>query len=150
MNKVMLKNINSIRAFGFFVLIAPLSICASEFSVTCSYSSESLSKCAAVISDIVTEKFIAKFSADDYQIFVHSNIHSYSDGGYVAYAVSGVVPKSSGEFPLRRFSTTRMNREKRASLLELAEVEKYNYRDAVKQLMDYCEISPACDVYISR
>ncbi|MCK7499002.1 MAG: hypothetical protein MZW92_57225 [Comamonadaceae bacterium] len=121
---------------------------AGTFRVACSYENDNLSKCASVVSDIVTDKFIAKFPSDRYSIFVHSDIHSYSNGGYVAYAVTGVVPTGSSQFPIRRFSATTLEREKRADRAKLGEVELENFRDAVKQLMDHCDLSPDCDIYI--
>jgi hypothetical protein len=121
---------------------------AGEFRVACSYKFDTLSRCADAVSDIVTDKYLAKFPAKKFSIFVHSDIHSYSNGGYVAYAVAGVIPTSSDQFPHKRFSATTLEKAKRADQIELAEVEKENFRDAVKQLMDSCEISPTFDIYI--
>jgi hypothetical protein len=128
-------------------LVASMPAEAGEFRVACSYKFDTLSRCADAIPDLVTDKYLAKFPAKKFSIFVHSDIHSYSNGGYVAYAVAGVVPTSSGQFPYKRFSATTMEKEKRADQIKLAEAEKENFRDAVKQLMDSCEISPTCDVY---
>jgi len=127
-----------------------ISAYAGTFRVTCSYEAESLSACASVVSDLVTDKFIAKFPDSQFSIFVHSDMHSYSNGGYVAYALAGVVPTGSSQFPLRRFSATTMERQKRADHVTRAAVERENFRDAVKQLMDKCELSPSCDVYSAR
>ena len=123
---------------------------AGAFNVMCSYNSENLSACADIVSDIVTDKFPAKFPNQAFTIFVHSDIHSYSAGGYVAYAVAGVVPKGSSQFPVLRFSSSKLERQKRGDVLTLANVERENFRDAVKQLMDQCEVSPTCDIYIPR
>lgn len=136
-------------ATGALILVAAAAQ-AGPFRMVCSYQYESLSKCAEMTNDIVTERFTAKFPADRFTIFVHSDLHSYSNGGYVAYAVAGVVPTGSLQFPLRRYSTTTFERERRADHLRLAEVEKENFRDAVKQLMDKCDLSPTCDVYVPR
>ncbi len=139
-----------IGIFASGILLALPQAEAGEFRVSCSYKFDSLLRCADAVSDIVTEKYIAKFPAKKFTIFVHSNIHAYSNGGYVAYAVAGVVPTASDQFPRKRFSTTTMERERRATQIELAEVEKENFREAVKQLMDNCEISPNCDVYTDQ
>lgn len=124
---------------------------AGQFSVSCSYENDNIQECAQVVSDIITDKFTAKFPATKYQIFVHSNIHSYTNGGYAAYAVTGVIPKGSDQFPARYFATTRTNRtDERFTTVQLAEQELENYRSAVKELMEKCEISPTCDVYNQR
>lgn len=132
------------------ILLASSPTKAGEFSIDCSYKFDMLSRCAEVISDIVTDKYIAKFPSNKFSIFVHSDIHAYSNGGFVAYAVAGVVPIASYQFPRKRYATTTMEREKRVGQLILAEVEKENFRDVVKQLMDDCEISTSCDVYVPK
>lgn len=131
-------------------LLTCMQVQAGEFNVSCSYKFDTLSRCGDVVSDIVTDKYLAKFPAKKFDIFVHSDIHSYSNGGYVAYAVAGVVPTATDQFPHKRFSSTIISKEKRADQIELAEVEKENFRIAVKQLMDSCEISPTCDIYIQK
>ena len=143
---------NHLKTIGLFTLsiIAATPVQAGAFNLVCSYSSANLSACAEVVSDLVTDKFLAKFPNQTFSIFVHSDVHSYSSGGYVAYAVAGVVPKGLSQFPLRRFSSSTIERNQRGDALTLANVEKENFRDAVKQLMDQCEISPTCDIYTPR
>jgi|SRR5690606_20525601 len=124
---------------------------AGEFSVFCSYKNDNLTKCASVISDIVTDKFIAKYPASKYQIFLYSNIHSFTNGGYSAYAISGVIPRGSAMFPVRYYSSTSINGgDKIFGAVQLAEFERDIYRTAAKSLMEACEISPNCDVYQER
>ncbi len=124
---------------------------AGEFSVSCSYKNDNIEKCASVLSDVVTDKFVAKYSAAKFQIFVHSSIFGFTDGGYSAYAVAGVVPKNSGQFPLRTFSSTSVNsNNKKFSAVELAGFELDVYRSAVRSLMEQCQISADCDVYNPR
>ena len=128
-----------------------LSANAGEFSVFCTYQNNNLSKCAGIISDIVTDKFTIKFPASKFQIFVHSNIHNYTNGGYAAYALAGVAPRGSGIFPVQYYSKTAVNgTDVVFNTVQLAELELQNYRSAVQNLMNACEISPACDVYTSR
>lgn len=132
-------------------LVATKIAFAGDFSVSCSYKNDNLSKCASVLSDVVTDKFISKFPADKFQIFVHSNVMGFSDGGYSAYAVSGVIPKNSDQFPIRTFSSTNINgNDKKFNQIELATQELITYRSAVKSLMEQCEISPNCDVFTAR
>lgn len=78
---------------------------AGEFSVRCAYVNQNLDNCASSIKDIVTDKFTEKYRSDKYQIFVHSYVTGYSNGGFTSYAVTGVVLKGSNDFPLRRFSS---------------------------------------------
>lgn len=132
------------------LLFQPVSQ-AGEFSVACTYKNKNLQECASVVADLVTDKFIARFPSSRYQIFVHSNIMSFTNGGFSAYAVSGVVPRNSGQFPVVRFSSTNINgSDKRFGAVELSNYELETYRAAVKNLMEECEISPDCDVYSPR
>jgi len=136
---------------GAALLVAAAGAQAGEFAVSCQYKNDNLQKCASVVSDLVTDKFVAKFPANRFQIFIYSNIMDFSNGGYSAYAVAGVIPKGSGQFPIRRFANTSINgSDKRFSAVDLANTELEVYRAAVKALMDQCEISPACDVYVPR
>lgn len=138
-------------AIGTVSLFTAQLASAGEFSVACSYKNTNLEECASVVADIVTDKFIAKFPAKKFQIFVHSNVHSYTNGGYTAYAVTGVVPHGSGQFPVDRYSSTSTNgTDKKFTNLELAKVELENFRAVVTNLMNECEISPTCDVYRVR
>lgn len=124
---------------------------AGEFSVNCFYKNENLKKCASAVSDIVTDKFTRTYPNTRFEIFAHSNIIGFSNGGYSAYAVTGVIPKNSGEFPLSTFSSTNINgSDTRFNQIELANIELKVYRAAVQNLMEQCEISPNCDVYMAR
>jgi hypothetical protein len=124
---------------------------AGEFSVACSYTNENVKGCANKIADLVTDKFVAKFPAAEYQIFVHSDIHNYTDGGYAAYAVAGVVPKGLGQFPISKFASSNINgTNKMFTRIQLADQELKTFRKAVSNLMEQCEISPTCDVYVPR
>jgi hypothetical protein len=133
-----------------FSICSATSVYAGEFTVACSYKNDNLKQCANIISDLVTDKFTSKFPSSKYSIFIHSNIHSYSSGGYAAYAITGVIPKDSGDFPIRMYNASIMNGQDRATSLELSNVELENYRDAIKQLMDMCEISSTCDIYTPK
>lgn len=136
------------RIFGAVSLLTSQLAFAGGFSVFCSYKNDNLQKCANVVADIVTDKFVAKFPVAKFQIFVHSNIHSYTNGGYTAYAVAGVVPYGSAQFPVRTFSNSSTNgTDRRFTAVELANEELSVYRAAVTNLMEQCEISPSCDVY---
>ena len=86
-----------------------------------------------------------------YQIFVHSSVVGFTNGGYGAYAVSGVIPAGSGRFPVHTFSNTNINgSDTRFSQIDLSKVELTTYRAAVQNLMEQCEISPTCDVYTAE
>jgi len=136
---------------GVVSVLATQLVHAGEFSVSCSYKNDNLQKCASVISDVVTDKFVAKYPAARYQIFVHSYIFGFTDGGYSAYAVAGVIPRNSGQFPLRTFSSTSINgTSNKFGAVDLAKYELDVYRSAAKSLMEQCEISANCDVYSPR
>ena len=133
-----------------------LTFCATgtaddKFSVACSIKNENLSRCALLVADIVTAKFTARFPSTSYEIFAHSNIQEFSNGGFSAYAIVGVIPRNSGQFPLRTYSSTTIDGSgKIYSLVELSEIELRVYRQAVSNMMERCEISPKCDIYKSR
>lgn len=131
--------------------LSSASIIAGEFNVACSYRNSNLDHCADVISDLVTDKFIAHYPAKRFQIFVHSNIYKFTDGGFSSFAIAGVVPLNSGEFPIARYSSTNANSSnEQFSGLQLADFELKTYRQAVTTLMEECELSPTCDVYTAR
>lgn len=138
------------RALAIVVgLMSTQAAVAGEFSVNCSYKNENLRKCATALADIVTDKFVSKFPSSRFQIFVHSSVVGFSNGGYGAYAVAGVIPAQSGDFPVRRFSSTNINGANiQFNQIELAKIELETFRAAVRNLMEQCEISPNCDVYV--
>lgn len=98
-----MKELAKYTTFGAVCLSFALCGHAGEFNVVCSYTNENLKKCASIVSDVITDKFTTKFSTKKFSIFAYSDIHSYSNGGYAAYAVVGVVPRGSGEFPVKHF-----------------------------------------------
>lgn len=131
-----------------YMMVSGQNAVAGEFSVSCYFKNSNIAKCASVISDLVTDKFIARFPASKFQIFVFSDVHRYTNGGFAAYAVAGVIPRGSNQFPLQHFSSSLVNRgDKKFDALELSKFELEVYRSATKGLMDECEISPNCDVF---
>lgn len=146
MKKTVLRNVG----IAVSLLTAQVAF-AGNFSVFCSYRNDNLQKCAEAIADIVTDKFVVKFPAAKFQIFVHSNVSSFTNGGFAAYAVAGVVPNGSAQFPVKTYSNTRINgADKSFTAVELANEELSIFRAAVTNLMGQCEISPNCDIYSAR
>lgn len=124
---------------------------AGEFRISCAYKNDNLQKCATVVADLVSDKFIKRFPATKFSIFVYSHISSFSNGGYSAHAVSGVIPGRSNEFPKGRFSVNDSDTSNKPfTEEELAEIELKIFRKVVQNLMEQCEISPNCDVYSPR
>jgi hypothetical protein len=147
---VIIRATTLVCVFAISLAVTRLAF-AGEFAVHCSYKTDGIKDCASVISDVVTEKFMAKFSSNKFEIFVHSHVSGFSDGGFAAYAVTGVVPINSGQFPVLRFSSTHINGgDKQYNRVELANLELKAYRTAVRKLMEQCEISLNCDVYAPR
>ena len=52
----------------------------------------------------VTNKFTAEFPHRKWQIFLYNDAGVTGNGAGFCYAIAGVVPRGSGEFPLRRFT----------------------------------------------
>lgn len=130
------------------LLVGPVAI-AGNFQAHCFYGSPNLSDCAKLIRDLVPDKFTEKFPATNWKIVVISEVHSYTNGGFAAFAVAGVSPAGVSQIPLNRFSATSINgSDKRFSKTELAEQELDVVRRAVSNLMQECELNPKCDVFV--
>lgn len=118
------------------------------FATTCAFEHLAPSRCTPSVADLVTAKFTRHFPAAQFELFLHAKTFSFSNGGYSAYGVAGVVPRDSGQFPARRLAATAIDTSERVpSVLELADLELGVVRQAVKNLMDQCELSPDCDLY---
>jgi hypothetical protein len=130
------------------LLAVPAVARAGDFVTTCNFQSDALKDCGSNFADIVTDRFIERFPADRFEIFVFSNVTAFDEGGMIAYAAVGVVPLGSHQFPQLRFLTSRAGAEdKRYTAAELGENERDVARDAVQSLMDQCAKTEACAVY---
>lgn len=110
-------------------------------------------KCAALITDLVSDKFTTKFPADKWQIVVIGSFTPYSNGGGVGFAVAGVSKKMDAKpdtpsfVPGGRFiATTRILDRKLSPYDEIQKIEVV-VRDAVEQMMGECDLSPTCDIH---
>ena len=133
------------------MIAAPATACAGEFNSTCHFSSEALSACGENFSDLVTDRFIERFPADRYELFIYSMAAPFDEGGMVAHAVAGVVPLDSHQFPQLRFQSSRTGDNSVVySAAELGQNELEVARNAVKQLMETCDETAACEVFLAR
>jgi hypothetical protein len=104
------------------------------------------------ISDLVSDKFIAKFPATKYSITVIYDFHTYTDGGGVGFAVAGVTPRnqdaSKGWYyaPYHRYTSTRRMTGQSINSYKKNELTIEVIRQAVELLMAECDKSPTCDV----
>ena len=110
-------------------------------------------KCSDSISDIVTEKFMARFPSDKWRIVIFSEAHHYSDGTAVAFSLAGVAPRTLAadgklftQFPANRF-TRSFKTDGSVSTREVHRLELQLLRSAVEDLMAECDRQPRCDVY---
>lgn len=109
--------------------------------------------CSEHITNVVTEKFTAKFPAKKYKIVVIYDFHTYSDGGGVGFAAAGVAPRLEGKYsdrslvPKWRFiATTRIDNTRKLSPYDKTNEKIELIQRAVQNLMEDCERSPSCDI----
>ena len=140
------------RMFVAFLLFAATSASADvgNFHMRCFFEHN---KCAALIRDIVSDRFTVRYPADQWQIVVIASVHRFSNGGGTAFAVAGVSPRSRndqqpGIVPSYRFSSVvndpgPLQLTSRQALNELEEA----IRGAVENMMTACETSPECRLH---
>jgi hypothetical protein len=122
---------------------------AGQFGTHCFHESDAIAKagCAHLLSDIVTDKFTAKYPATKFEIFVTSYSDKLTNGGYFAYAVAGVIPRSELDlFPKQRVNRMLLEVNGDPTPAQLGEQEEKAIRSAVGSLMKFCEALPTCDL----
>lgn len=135
------------RISGLVVLSTLLSIpCfAGEFRVSCF---SELNDCSSIVTDIITDKFIAHFPASHWKIVVIAEFQPYSDGGGVGFAIAGISPAPTPTLaPLHRFTATTRIVDRRIGPYDRTSETRELIRRAVENLMSKCDLSQECDVY---
>jgi hypothetical protein len=117
---------------------------AGTFSIECLGLNDI--DCGKLISDIVTEKFTSKYSANDYQITL---LAIQTKNGITASHAS-VAPKitSASGFSVigtRAWVITKVSQDLSTDGLLNSKLE--SSRNAVKNMMEYCEENTDCHVY---
>lgn len=109
--------------------------------------------CAEHVTNVVTNKFTAKFPATKYKIVVIYDFQTYSDGGGVGFAAAGVAPHLKGQYsnrslvPTWRYNaTTRIDNTRKLSPYDKTNEKIELIQRAVQNLMEECERSPNCDI----
>lgn len=142
-----IRHLLAVAAFGAICAAASRAYATTDFNVECRNNNAQVLNCSVLISDLVTEKFAQQFPADTYAIFLLSDVEAHAAGGYIAYAISGVVARGVQQFPLQRFTVTTTDRGPKADERQLLVAEVETLRDAVRALMNSCDRSPTCDVF---
>lgn len=137
------------RLLLFMFLFVSSNAIAGEFRIHCFYDQ---GRCSALITDIVSDRFLARYPPDKWQIIVISEVHRFSNGGGTAFAVTGVSPFSSGSkstsIPAYRFSSV-VNVPGPRQLTSRESVDELEgvVRRAVESMMTACETSRECRLH---
>ena len=135
-------------------VLLPLVAQACEYRMRCFFSHQ---QCAALIAEIVSERFTTRYPADKWQIVVIAEVHRFSNGGGTAFSIAGVAPRLPSEpgvgaapaaVPKQRFSSV-MNIAGPRHLAGKEEIEELEnvIRRSVENLMTECERTPNCNVH---
>lgn len=116
---------------------------ASTFSYYCDAKVD----CKNLLTDIVTDKFTAKYDVKRWTLFVRAETVIFGDGSGAATAFAGTVPRQDGGrfrfYPIVTQSAITVKSKIGNSFDQLA-VEKAVIRQAVEGLMALCESKADC------
>jgi len=105
-------------------------------------------ECKELYSDLVTEKFLARFPPDKWEIFVHADTYAFGDGKATSHAIVGVVPISREKFAYfpNQTSSHIVTTPRISSAYDKQDVERKTIRRAVGNLMANCNERKNCDL----
>lgn len=126
-------------AFGF-----PMFAYSQTFASTCRANVE----CRGLFSDLLTEKFLARYPADTWEIFVYADTLAFGDGKATSQAVVGVVPISRQKFAYfpNQTSSHTVTTPRLSSGYDKDDLERKTIRRAVEKLMASCNEVKNCDL----
>lgn len=61
-------------------------------------------ECGRLFQEVITPKFMAKYPAKSFELFVHAHTTNFKDGTKVIQVTTGVVRRGRNEFPGRRYN----------------------------------------------
>lgn len=132
---------------SFFILTALgflMPACSQTFASTCRANVE----CKGLFNDLLTEKFLKRFPADQWAIFVYADTYVFGDGKATSQAVVGVVPISKEKFAYfpNQTSSHIVTTPRLSSAYGKQDVERKTIRRAVEKLMASCDAVKNCDL----
>lgn len=128
-------------------LTTPLKANATSFSIECLGLKEVA--CADLISDIVTPKFTQKFLSDHYQITLLAI--QTKNGITASHASVAPILKTTKGFSAigtRAWVVTDLAQDD--SIDSLLKIKLKTCREAIRNMMEYCESTSNCDLYNSQ
>lgn len=135
-----------LRQLIFLFTVAGFSI--PSYGDTSISSCRTNAGCKELFSDLVTEKFRARFPPDKWEIFVHADTYSFGDGKATSHAIVGVVPIAREKFAYfpNQTSTHIVTTPRISSAYDKQDVERKTIRRAVELLMAGCAERKNCDL----
>lgn len=137
------------RIFSIILLFAILLITNNSFAGTFRYAcGASEVNCDGLFNDIVTDKYIAHYPAEKFEIFVYSKNVPYSDGSGVTQTIVGVVERNNStytHFPNSWWTRTDYF-ENMGNAYKKTERLQQSVRTAIQNMMAACQDSPNCKI----
>src|SRR4051812_18917824 len=82
----------------FIFLLTAFCLIRPSYSQIPGSSCRANVECKGLFSDLLTQKFLARFPSDKWEIFVYADTYPFGDGKATSQAVVGVVPIPKEKF----------------------------------------------------
>jgi hypothetical protein len=132
----------------FILLIALVGFISPTYSQTSGSTCRANVECQGLFNDLVTQKFLARFPSDKWQIFVYADTYPFGDGKATSQAVVGVVPMSKERFIYfpNQTSSHIVTTPRLSSGYDKQDIERKTIRRAIEKLMASCNELKNCDL----
>jgi hypothetical protein len=103
-------------------------------------------ECKGLFNDLFTDKFVLKYPADKWEVFVHADTYELGDKRATSHAIAGMVPLSKekfGYFP-QHTSSHLSTTPRLSSAYDKQDVERKTIRRAIERLMKMCDETKDC------
>jgi hypothetical protein len=134
------------RLFIFVFVVFGFSI--PGFGQTPASACRANVECKGLFNDLVSQKFLARFPAEKWEIFVYADTYVFGDGKATSQAVVGVVPISNEKFAYfpNQTSSHIVTTPRLSSGYDKQDVERKTIRRAIEKLMASCNEQKNCDL----
>jgi hypothetical protein len=131
-----------------FALLAGLALSIPGYSQTLSSTCRANVECKGLFNDLLTDKFLARFPADKWEVFVYADTLPFGDGRATSQAIVGVVPVSKEKFAYfpNQTSSHLITTPRVSNAFDKKDVERKTIRRAVEKLMASCNELKNCDL----
>lgn len=129
-------------------LVAVFGCSINAYSETTSSTCRANVECKGLFNELVTDKFLARFPPDKWEIFVYADTFVFGDGKATSQAVVGVVPISKEKFVYfpNQTSSHIVTTPRLGTGYDKQDVERKTIRRAVEKLMVSCNEQKNCDL----